>query len=96
MTKRKPKKSRHDTYGISKVMDDKPCVTPERELAAAVILQAMTNVHFKVRGWEDDAAFLSGAGSFPMWCEYLGLDPRKTAKAALRGAFNIKTFITKH
>ena len=89
MTTRKvtrPDETRTDSYGRSEVLDDKPFVNPFRELWAAVIWQAVLNVHFKIRNWHSDLQFISGSGEFNKICGWLDLDPKRTSKACLQAA----------
>ena len=69
---------------------------PERELWSAVILQAMTNIYFKVPNWEEDLSFLSGAGNWNWICELLGTDPKRASKLALKAACGNLKVIHKH
>ena len=77
----------------NEVLDEAAIKTPpEKNLWAAVILQAMGNVHFGVKGWHEDAAFISGAENWGWICEHLGLDARLASKLALRAAFTGDNF----
>ena len=69
---------------------------PERELWSAVILQAMTNIYFKVPKWEEDLEFLAGAGNWNWICSHLGMDPKQISKLALKAACGNLGTIHKH
>lgn len=97
--KSKPDETRMEVYGRGEVLDEHAVSgIPERDLWAAVILQAMVNVHFKSRGWEQDLYFLSGGNGFSWICDQLGLNEKLTSIGAIKMAFNrdMIRFIKKH
>lgn len=69
---------------------------PERELLSAVILQAMSNVHFKVGKWQEDLEFISGEGNWNWICSHLGMEPKQISKLALKAACGKLGTIHKH
>lgn len=82
--------------GIEKILDDKTSIRPEHELLACVILQAMANVHFKVRHWEEDLQFLSGAGNWRFICEGLGLNPQAASRGAIKNFMKVDKKFKRH
>jgi len=94
--KTKPDETRIDSYGRGEVLTDCKEADPNRELWAGVILQAIVNVRFKVKGWQDSLEFLAGGGNWNWICEQLGLDPRRSSKNALKTAFYNRKPIHKH
>lgn len=69
---------------------------PERELLSSVILQAMSNVHFKTPKWEEDLAFISGEGNWNWICSHLGMNPKQISRLALKAACGNLGTIHKH
>ena len=58
----------------------------EKSLWSAVIIQAITNIRFKIDGWEEDLFFIAGGRNWEWICEQLGYDARRTSKLALIAA----------
>ena len=83
--------------GTKEILDEhRKIPIPERELWAAVVLQAMTNIYFKVKNWEEDLMFLSGGGNWNWICGLLGIEPKRASKLALKAACGNLKVIHKH
>jgi hypothetical protein len=96
-TKKKIKQDRVETYGRKDVLDENDKGSnPFRNLWSAVILQAMSNIHFGVRHWDEDLQFIAGSENWNWICEQLGIDAKRTSKLALRAAFEYKDHSKKH
>lgn len=89
-------KTKKPYEGFEKILDDKKAISPIHELLACVILQAMANVHFKVRNWQEDLQFLSGAGNWLFICEGLGLNPQAASRGAIRNFNKVDKNFRKH
>ena len=99
MSKRKTKKdeTRIDSYGRGEVLDEKWRENPpERELWAAVIIQAISNVYFKVNRWEEDLFFISGGRQWNWICEQLGMNAKSMSIGAIKAAFGDFGKVNKH
>jgi len=83
--------TRFDSYGRRDVLDEKSISSPpERNLWASVVFQAILNVNFRVRGWEEDLHFLGGGRAWEWVCDVLGLDYKYTSECAIRTALGPK------
>ena len=94
----KPKNNPQKPYEWKKeILDEhRKNPVPERELWSAVVLQAMSNIYFKIPKWEEDLLFLSGGGNWEWICELLGTDPKRASKLALRADCGNLGTIHKH
>jgi len=81
--KTKDDETRIDSYGRGEVLTDCKEPNAERELWCGVILQAIVNVRFKVKGWQDSLEFIAGGGNWNWICEQLGMDAKRASKEAL-------------
>ena len=88
--------TRIDSYGRGEVLTDCKEADPNRELWAGVILQAIVNVRFKVKGWQESLDFLAGGENWDWICEQLGMDAKRASRNALRAVFDSKNIIHKH
>lgn len=90
--------TREESYGRGEILNEFSKENPkERELWSTVIFQAIVNIRFKVSTWQQDLAFLKGAGNFKWICDQLDLDYKKTSEAAIRYAMDGKRkIILKH
>ena len=94
--KTKDDETRIDSYGRGEVLTDCKEPNAERELWCGVILQAIVNCIFKVKGWQDSLEFLAGAGSWDWICEQLGMEPKRASRNALKAVFDSRNIIKKH
>ena len=92
----KKDETRIDSYGRGEVLTDCKEADPNRELWAGVILQAIVNVRFKVKGWQESLDFLAGGENWDWICEQLGMDAKRASRNALRAVFDSKNIIHKH
>jgi hypothetical protein len=92
----KDDETRIDSYGRGEVLTDCKEPNAERELWCGVILQAIVNCRFKVKGWQDSLEFLAGAGSWDWICEQLGMEPKRASRNALKAVFDSRNVIHKH
>ena len=82
--------------GFEKILDDKKAISPIHELWACVILQAMANVHFKIKDWRNDLQFLSGCGNWKLCCEVLDLEPKAASRGAIKNFMKVDKNFRKH
>jgi hypothetical protein len=82
--------------GFEKILDDKKAISPIHELWACVILQAMANVHFKIKDWRNDLQFLSGCGNWKLCCEVLDLEPKAASRGAIKNFMKVDKKFRKH
>ena len=94
----KPKANPKTQYdGTKDILDEhRKENPPERELLSAVILQAMSNIHFKVGNWKADLRFVKGGGNWNWICSHLGMNPRQISRLALKAACGNLGTIHKH
>ena len=92
----KKDETRIDSYGRGEVLTDCKEADPNRELWAGVILQAIVNVRFKVKGWQESLDFIAGGENWDWICEQLGMDAKRASRNALRAVFDSKNIIHKH
>jgi hypothetical protein len=92
----KKDETRIDSYGRGEVLTDCKEPNAERELWCGVILQAIVNCRFKVKGWQDSLEFISGAGNWNWICTQLGMDSKRASRNALKAVFDSKNVIHKH
>ena len=58
--------------------------SPERNLWASVIFQAILNVNYRVPQWEDSLQFLQGGKNWKGICQILDLNPERASEASLK------------
>lgn len=63
-------------YGENEIFDEfTPVRSHERDLWAAVVLEAISNVQMKSTGWNTSLYFLKRNGNFDWICQSLGFNP---------------------
>lgn len=88
-TLRKDDETRIESYGRGEFLDmNVGSGDPVRDLWSAVILQAMVNIFFKRKNYQEDLHFLSGGRNFPWICEQLGLNEKLASIGAIKMAHN--------
>ena len=74
-----------ESYGKKEVLDDhRYNRSPERNLWASVIFQAILNVNYRVPQWEDSLQFLQGGKNWKGICQILDLNPERASEASLK------------
>jgi hypothetical protein len=73
-----------ENYGKKEVLDDhRYSMSPERNLWASVIFQAILDVNYRVSKWEDSLRFLQGGKKWEGICQILDLNPKRASEASL-------------